>query len=565
MATGQLKRFEEFGLGRGVDATDPTPFVNKKPFQVRPICENAIICTDEGGALRSIIQKIESSQLTQINASLTIPKPIEIDAPAEYSRSIMQKGHVLGRKVVTRTVAFRKDRLDPSATGFEKFLKETFIADGDKLVVADGDKLAVADGDKLAETESKKSCPELLKFIETFAPSADARRILSLLEFITEYGITHYVSKIHLGAAEYRTMSETHYSRFVSGKQHLGWEKIAELAVEKFNQKVEKTTHLDEVKRIGYMDDSFVVKKDEHEGVVDVQLESIANLIRDEKLKKDVSAALNIYTYFRGCYAIGWKKNPIPPNQHIQLIKFIRPLERPPTKHEASHKYAICCNHGNDQLFLMIESGSNQVIATKCEGQLNFFHLQLTEKSDELIIMDYAEFSVRTETLVEELSYDFWPTPRYLKVKTLLGYNRGPLCVEDSVDEYYCRLKLRPRLYSKHRNVTLSDFTNGKDTFYICTSGRWGITGYLYLKPTKDGSFITACRGVLYLLTSLLFSEMMMSFLNNDLDNLWNVSSLKNSDGLIAILTPYKERKTFLLFVLQTTRRSQLAMASYEP
>eukprot|EP00731_Ephydatia_muelleri_P023584 Em0015g1167a len=278
MATGQLKRFEEFGLGRGVDATDPTPFVNKKPFQVRPICENAIICTDEGGALRSIIQKIESSQLTQINASLTIPKPIEIDAPAEYSRSIMQKGHVLGRKVVTRTVAFRKDRLvekekDPSATDFENFLKETFIADGDK------------------SAESKKSCPELLKFIETFAPSADdskARRILSLLEFITEYGITHYVSKIHLGAAEYRTMSETHYSRFVSGKHHLGWEKIAQLAVEKLNQKVEKTTHLDEVKRIGYMDDSFVVKKDEHEGVVDVQLESIANLIRDKELKEQV-------------------------------------------------------------------------------------------------------------------------------------------------------------------------------------------------------------------------------------------------------------------------------------
>ena len=323
LATEQLKRFEEFGLGRGVDATDPTPFVNKKPFQVRPICEDAIICTDEGGAVRSIIQKIESSQLTQINASLTIPKPIEIDAPAEYSRSIMQKGHVLGTKVVTRTVAFRKDRLvekDPSATGFENFLKETFIADRDKLA------------------ESKKSCPELLKFIETFAPSADdstARRILSLLEFITEYGITHYVSKIHLGAAEYRTMSETHYSRFVSGKQHLGWEKIAQLAVEKFNQKVEKTTHLHEVKRIGCMDECFVVKK---EGVVDVQLESIANLIRDEKLKEDVSAALNIYTYFRGCYAIGWKKNPIPPNQHTQFIKFIRPLERPPT----SKSFGVC-------------------------------------------------------------------------------------------------------------------------------------------------------------------------------------------------------------------------------
>ena len=45
------------------------------------------------------------------------------------------------------------------------------------------------------------------------------------------------------------------------------------------------------------MDDGYVVKKDEHEGVVDVHLESIANLISDEKLKKELTAALNIYTY----------------------------------------------------------------------------------------------------------------------------------------------------------------------------------------------------------------------------------------------------------------------------
>ena len=155
-----------------------------------------------------------------------------------------------------------------------------------------------------------------------------AGRILSLLEFIAENGITHYVSKIHLGAAEYRTMSETHYSSFVSGKQHLGLEKIAHLAVDR---KDENTTHLDEVKRIGYMDDSYVVKKDEQEGVVDVQLESIANLISDEKLKKELTAALNIYMYFRGRHKIGWKINAIPFDQHVEFVKFIRQLEHPPS------------------------------------------------------------------------------------------------------------------------------------------------------------------------------------------------------------------------------------------
>ena len=48
-------------------------------------------------------------------------------------------------------------------------------------------------------------------------------------------------------------------------------------------------------------------------------------------------------------------------------------------------------------------------------------------------------------------------------------------------------------------------------------------------------------------------------------EDLWNVSSLKNSDEINAILTAYKERNTFFLSVLQTTRRSELATASYGP
>ena len=136
---------------------------------------------------------------------------------------------------------------------------------------------------------------------------------------------------------------------------------------------------------------------------------------------------------------------------------------------------------------MSIEEHSNQVIVKDMDRDgVNFFYFLSTENPCEFIIMDYAQFEATPKLVANGRHYDFWPTPRYLKVKTHLGYNRGPLCVENSVDEYYCRLKPRPRLYRKNGNVTLNDFANGKDTYYICTAGRYGKTGYLYLRDTGE-------------------------------------------------------------------------------
>ena len=88
-------RLEEFGLGRGVDATDPTPFMNKKPFQVLPVDSENSIFTDLGGALEIIFHKIErsDSQTAQLAASFTAPKtPITIGAAIEHSRRVTQSG-----------------------------------------------------------------------------------------------------------------------------------------------------------------------------------------------------------------------------------------------------------------------------------------------------------------------------------------------------------------------------------------------------------------------------------------------------------------------------------------
>ena len=111
-------------------------------------------------------------------------------------------------------------------------------------------------------------------------------------------------------------------------------------------------------------------------------------------------------------------------------------------------------------------------------------------------------------TLEDNKVYDIQPTHRYLKVNTYgLGRSfRKPLCMESSVDEYHCRLKLRPLLFHKHGHASMREFTNGEDAFYICTSRRRGRTGYLYLaqtaqpnaaqttQPAADPCYVLACK-----------------------------------------------------------------------
>eukprot|EP00731_Ephydatia_muelleri_P005507 Em0002g1683a len=464
----ELKRFEEFGLGLGVDATNPSPFANRKSFHVRQIDLDTIICMDEGGALHSIFQKLETTDenTIQLSASVTLPHtPIRIGTAVEYSRSTTRRGYTIGREVITRSVGFRMDRHRNEEAGlkndhFEEWINEHL----------------------------------------TIRPYA----VRELIELIIRYGITHYVSKIQLGAALYCTMSEVYYSSFVKGKKGIGVDKIAELALSA-SKKQTNSTEVSETKRIGFMSDDCVVRRGTYdEAVVDVELESVANLIKGRSLKDALTKALRIYVATRGFSRIGYQPSRI----FDCLVDFSDGDEIDGDaahgyKHDESHKYAIFCNHGNDTLFLDINNESNnEVIARKLqedpeENEINFFRLRCTETPGEFIILNYKDIAVDTKELQPNFKYDFWPTPTYLKVNTHLGYNSGPLRMEKSVDEYHCRLTLRPRLFHEHSHATMSDFTNGKDMFYICTSSRRGRTGYLYVKDRGEGAdprYVLACK-----------------------------------------------------------------------
>ena len=54
----EMGRMIDLGLGRGIDATNEKPWVNKSSFQVRRVSFDNVIGTEEGGALQSYEREI---------------------------------------------------------------------------------------------------------------------------------------------------------------------------------------------------------------------------------------------------------------------------------------------------------------------------------------------------------------------------------------------------------------------------------------------------------------------------------------------------------------------------
>ena len=105
-----IQRIIDLGLGRGVDATDPTPWRNKTSFQVRPVTTDNIIGTEEGGCVQSYEKEVTSlSEIRGLaSASVTNPKTaVSIGVEGEYSLSSSNRFRVVGTKVLNRTILFK--------------------------------------------------------------------------------------------------------------------------------------------------------------------------------------------------------------------------------------------------------------------------------------------------------------------------------------------------------------------------------------------------------------------------------------------------------------------------
>ena len=111
----EAERFARWGLGRGVDITNSSPWLDKTSFQVRNVNPKELIETDHGGLLNAFSEEVRSktSLNNEIKSGIKAPNtPFTVRMDAEYARSALSNKYVVGTKIKKRTIAFRVDFVD---------------------------------------------------------------------------------------------------------------------------------------------------------------------------------------------------------------------------------------------------------------------------------------------------------------------------------------------------------------------------------------------------------------------------------------------------------------------
>lgn len=211
----EIKRFAELGLGRGLDSTNTSPWIDKSSFQVRNPSIDNLIGTDEGGVLQNYNSSIASILELQADLKASVSKPntpLPLSLEGEISRSLRISRRAIGRKVVTKTVSYRAEHGDyvpaspnPAQLLFEEYLSEWLL----KHLTDRGRKMADV-GDSKEDSVSTLNDYLLNASKEDFAAvTADCN------SFVHLHAVTHYITSITVGASEHTIMTESQYAQAV--------------------------------------------------------------------------------------------------------------------------------------------------------------------------------------------------------------------------------------------------------------------------------------------------------------------------------------------------------------
>ena len=329
----EIKRITELGLGRGVDATEHSPWSKKSPFQVRYITSDSIITTDEGGALQTYERDIESLTTIQTNlkASVSAPNqvPIDLNLEGEFSRSVSSTRKAVGKQIINRTLSFRVDFDDvPQSaptnsrdtntgtiardlyvfsittpqkahlahTTFEQRLAGWILERIMQRKESDGDsaRAHIDDGTDMIEVEGVDPVRDLANFLKTASKKARECVANDCVSFVRHFRITHYVSAIQLGASQYRVLSENEYYNKVSAGGTFGYHAVAKLLSSTTHTK--KTTfRASETRQLGKIVNDKVERGSNNEAVIGIKIQPIHSLVKLRYLHLALQRALEVY------------------------------------------------------------------------------------------------------------------------------------------------------------------------------------------------------------------------------------------------------------------------------
>ena len=280
----EIGYYSDLGLGLGVDATDARPWKNKKSFRVRHVTFEKVLGI-RGDTLCAFNDKVESVREFQSRMDASIPTgeilSVGIDAEASRSHTIQRRS--IGKKIISRTIAFKSE--------FKNIPQERTDSDD-------------SDGESQLPFENR-----LTEFIEGRAK----KRVESLcidsltdycFQFVANRTITHYVHSIQLGACHYRTMTQEEYNTNFGASATIGEKGIAEIAL-KNTARFETRKFKSSVIRIGQFrkkdGDQDEIEGVEVEGVVGLKLQSISSLVvNSAKLREAMEKAVKNYIRQKG-------------------------------------------------------------------------------------------------------------------------------------------------------------------------------------------------------------------------------------------------------------------------
>ena len=342
-----VQRFSDLGLGRGVDASNNKPWLQKSSFQVRNVTFDSIVGTEEGGAVEayeSVVMSVQTLQLS-LKASISAPSnagPVKIGMDSEHSRTTSTTRRVVGRRVQNRTIAFKESFDDvsyavshkphtphhhpeaphtppPTDTTEDNTSAQHFASGSVRRLYTFDERLCEWVLENLHNDHSNVCGEQYIRLMKSgvspshvfedwYRSESATRRDSQLIKalrhycesFVSSFHITHYVSAIQLGAVEFQVMSEQEYYRSVTQSGSLGYSDIATGTAKGgySRKKSSKSTH---VKCIGAIQGDtgkyhFSVARGTYgEAVIEAEFKPVTTLIRNKHLRSTLQRAVTGY------------------------------------------------------------------------------------------------------------------------------------------------------------------------------------------------------------------------------------------------------------------------------
>lgn len=497
----EISRIVDLGLGRGLDVTKTSPWVDKSSFQVREVTIESVVGTEEGGSLQSYEREISSVQnlQTAVEGSVAVPNsPVTLGLEGELSRSVSSTRKAVGMKIHNRTVTFRTgfkdspllDTNDLNAARLEPMVENPSSSlycippdpEPAEVTTPSGlssfeERLCIWIIDRIMlrqqrPKESEESCARCFKFsgkapiidLADYVRQASNDELKELVkdcsQFVYHFRITHYVQGIELGASVYRVFSEKEYYYQVSSRGSFGFEAIAKSSLSAKGS-LKTTSKSSDVRQIGKIEDEAVERGSYNEAVVGIQIQPISHLVNLRFLHLALRKALMDYINNQGSTKSG--------------------------------PFLLGCF--NEKVFLTV----NQENGFALEGttdikKASLFTIAANDDTDhphEFLIAYMEEDHQKAKEMKREDSALNIDTevyskylPRYLSAPLgLFGHNHGPLRFENRVRKRWSRFIFQSRIVGSLAPIFDGNLTD--DRYFIqCARRKGRVNGYLALRRT---------------------------------------------------------------------------------